>query len=68
MRLTKGVKRAMGRGAAALLLLAVAAALVNLGYTHGMAIGPDKSLVAMLLCLAVAAGLGLVLLGHSGRS
>ena len=46
----------MGQGAAVILLFSGAAALVNIGYTSGLAIGPDKSLVALLGCLAVAAG------------
>lgn len=57
----------MGQGAAVILLFSGAAALVNIGYTSGLAIGPDKSLVALLGCLAVAAGLGIALLVSGGR-
>lgn len=57
----------MKQVAAAALLFVAAAALVRFGYTVGLVIGADLSLIAMLICVTVAAALGLILIATDNR-
>ena len=57
----------MKQVAAAALLFVAAAALVRFGYTVGLVIGADLSLIAMLICVTVAAALGIILIATDNR-
>lgn len=67
MKLNRQTKRSMKRVAGGALLIAAAAALVRFGYTVGLVIGADLSLIAMLICAAVASALGLILIVTDSR-
>lgn len=68
MRLKKQ-RQHMKAGLVYLILpLMAALALFTVAYRYGLSIGPEKSLLAMFVCLAAASMLGIVLLIHKGRS
>ncbi len=67
MKLNRRTKRSMKRVATGALLFVAAAALVRFGYTVGLVIGADLSLIAMLICVAVAAALGIILIATDNR-
>lgn len=67
MKLNRQTKRSMKRVATGALLFVAAAALVRFGYTVGLVIGADLSLIAMLICVAVAAALGIILIVTDNR-